>query len=245
MARTVSIGCQDFETIRRENYFYIDKTSFLSEWWENGDSVTLIARPRRFGKTLNISMTEKFFSVRYAGRGELFEGLSIWEKDKYRKLQGTYPVISLSFANVKENRYELCLTNREVRQMFRTMVKGWFRNSRSEYNGFIKALLVDDIKAMNHYMNKVALNTFSSFDTGNKPSETSEPERFLTEKATTMGLTEPNPSICFYHGFVLGLLVELSDWYTITSNRESGFGRYDVMLEPKKDDDGIILEFKV
>ncbi len=106
MARTVSIGCQDFETIRRENYFYIDKTSFLSEWWENGDSVTLIARPRRFGKTLNISMTEKFFSVRYAGRGELFEGLSIWEKDKYRKLQGTYPVISLSFANVKENRYE-------------------------------------------------------------------------------------------------------------------------------------------
>lgn len=129
--------------------------------------------------------------------------------------------------------------------MFRTMVKGWFRNSRSEYNGFIKALLVDDIKAMNHYMNKVALNTFSSFDTGNKPSETSEPERFLTEKATTMGLTEPNPSICFYHGFVLGLLVELSDRYTITSNQESGFGRYDVMLEPKKDDDGIILEFKV
>ena len=129
--------------------------------------------------------------------------------------------------------------------MFRTMVKGWFRNSRSEYNGFIKALLVDDIKAMNHYMNKVALNIFSSFDTGNKPSETSEPERFLTEKATTMGLTEPNPSICFYHGFVLGLLVELSDRYTITSNRESGFGRYDVMLEPKKDDDGIILEFKV
>ncbi|MCI9134719.1 MAG: hypothetical protein HFI31_11115, partial [Lachnospiraceae bacterium] len=96
----------------------------------------------------------------------------------------------------------------------------------SEYNDFIKALLSDDLKAMNHYMNKVALATFSSFDTGNKPSESAEPERF-------------------YHGFVLGLLVELSDRYTVTSNRESGFGRYDVMLEPKQGDDGIILEFKV
>ncbi len=509
MARTISIGCQDYETIRRENYFYIDKTPFISEWWEGGDSVTLITRPRRFGKTLNMSMVEQFFSLKYANRGDLFQGLSIWEKEKYRKLQGTYPVISFSFANVKErsyestvqriNRiltelyydhsfllesscllpeekedfrsisqgmpevtatmaiyqlakflykhygkkaiilldeydtpmqeayvngyweelvaftrslfnatfktnpsleraimtgitrvsresifsdlnnlevvtttsekyaysfgftekevftalddfglsdrrqevknwydgftfggysdiynpwsilnyldkkkaaaywansssnslagkliregsvglkqefeklmtgqsiltpideqivygeldgneegiwslllasgylkvleyeefnevdedsdpvYELCLTNREVRQMFRTMVKGWFRRSRSEYNDFIKALLSDDLKAMNHYMNKVALATFSSFDTGNKPSESAEPERF-------------------YHDFVLGLLVELSDRYTVTSNRESGFGRYDVMLEPKRRDDGIILEFKV
>ena len=72
MARTISIGCQDFETIRRENYFYIDKTSFLSEWWEGGDSVTLITRPRRFGKTLNMSMTEQFFSVKYANREDLF-----------------------------------------------------------------------------------------------------------------------------------------------------------------------------
>lgn len=101
MARTVSIGCQDFETIRKEGYFYIDKTSFLSEWWENGDSVTLIARPRRFGKTLNMSMLEQFFSINYAGRGELFEGLSIWEKQKYRELQGTYLVIAMSFADVK------------------------------------------------------------------------------------------------------------------------------------------------
>ena len=89
-----------------------------------------------------------------------------------------------------------------------------------------QALLSDDLKAMNYYMNKVALATFSSFDTGNKSSESTEPERF-------------------YHGFVLGLLVDLADRYTVTSNRESGFGRYDVMLEPKKDDDGIILEFKV
>ena len=76
MKRTVGIGHQDFETIRKEGYFYIDKTGFIREWWENGDSVTLITRPRRFGKTLNMSMLEKFFSVDYAGRSELFEGLS-------------------------------------------------------------------------------------------------------------------------------------------------------------------------
>ena len=506
MARTVSIGCQDFETIRRGGYFYIDKTKFLSEWWEGGDSVTLITRPRRFGKTLNMSMTEKFFSVQYAGQGELFQGLSIWEKAPYRKLQGTYPVISLSFAGVKEKDYTstvqricqiltdlyydysfllesdcllpgekqyfqsisedmpevtatlslhrlskflykyykkkvlilldeydtpmqeayvngyweelvsftrslfnsafktnpymeraimtgitrvsresifsdlnnlevvtttsekyadsfgftekevfaaldefglsdkrqdvkswydgftfgnevdiynpwsilnyldkrkataywansssnslagkliregnkeikqnlerllrgetlrveideqvvygelhtkrnavwslllaggylrvidmefaeetgrwyhtLALTNREVRMMFENMIRGWFSEQDENYNDFIKALLSDDLKAMNHYMNKVALATFSTFDTGTKPSEAAEPERF-------------------YHGFVLGLLVDLADRYTVTSNRESGFGRYDVLLEPKHEEDGIILEFKV
>ena len=107
MARTVSIGVQDFEKIRQENYFYIDKTELIREWWESGDSVTLITRPRRFGKTLNMSMLEKFFSVRYAGRGDLFEGLSVWKEEKYRKIQGTYPVIFLSFANVKESDYTL------------------------------------------------------------------------------------------------------------------------------------------
>ena len=106
MARTISIGRQDFEKMRTRNVFYIDKTNFIREWWEAEDDVTLITRPRRFGKTLNMSMTEQFFSVDYAGRGDLFEGLSIWEDEKYRKLQGTYPVISLSFANVKENTYE-------------------------------------------------------------------------------------------------------------------------------------------
>jgi len=90
MPRTVSIGCQDFETIRREGYFYIDKTSFIREWWGGGDSVTLITRPRRFGKTLTMSMVEKFFSLRYAGRGEeLFGGLKVWQDEKYRALQGT------------------------------------------------------------------------------------------------------------------------------------------------------------
>ena len=98
---TIGIGIQEFLELREKNNFYIDKTSFIKEWWESNDSVTLITRPRRFGKTLNMSMVEKFFSVDYAGRGDVFEGLSIWEEEKYQKLQGTYPVISLSFANVK------------------------------------------------------------------------------------------------------------------------------------------------
>ena len=511
MARNIAIGLQDFGDLIQKKYFYIDKTSFLKEWWEKGDSVTLIARPRRFGKTLNMSMTEQFFSVDYAGRGDLFEGLSIWKEEEYRKLQGTYPVISLSFANVKEvnyvntrericqlltnlfvkhsylkdskvltdtdriffNRilsmdirdtdatlalyqlsdylyryygkkviilldeydtpmqeayvngfwdelvaftrslfnatfktnpwlerglmtgitrvskesifsdlnnlevvtttsdryatsfgfteqevfqaltewgleqekekvkqwydgfifgkhkdiynpwsilnfidkkkfttywantssnslagkliregdrrikekfeillqggvirtpvdeqivynqlngneeavwslllasgyvkalsyerldllapgeeqmYELTLTNYEVARMFQGMVRSWFSTAKADYNDFIKAMLLGNIRAMNAYMNRVALSTFSYFDTGKNPSW-EEPERF-------------------YHGFVLGLMVDLQDRYVITSNRESGFGRYDVMLEPKnpEKDDALILEFKV
>ena len=105
MGKTVAIGIQSFPELREGNYFYVDKTDFIKEWWENGDSVTLITRPRRFGKTLNMSMVESFFSVDYAGRSDLFEGLSIWEHEKYRLMQGTYPVIFLSFANAKENNY--------------------------------------------------------------------------------------------------------------------------------------------
>lgn len=510
MARNVAIGIQNFGDLIQKKYFYIDKTSFIKEWWDSGDSVTLIARPRRFGKTLNMSMLEHFFSVDYADHGYLFEGFDIWQYEEYRKIQGTYPVISLSFANVKEksfqatrkkicqllsklyaehsfllnsgllyetdaryfkrvaedmddsdaslalyqlsdflyryygkkviilldeydtpmqeayvdgyweelvgftrslfnstfktnpwleraimtgitrvskesifsdlnnlevvtttsnkyevsfgfteeevftaldecglsgkenevkywydgfifgknkdiynpwsilnfldkavlttywantssnslvgkliregNRnikerfevllkgetirtpideqivynqldydeaaiwslllasgylkvlsyedealieegsepeYELALTNYEVKRMFNSMVRGWFSPVRADYNDFIKALLLGDKKAMNAYMNRVALNTFSYFDTGNRPSS-EEPERF-------------------YHGFVLGLIVELQNRYVITSNRESGFGRYDVMLEPKnpQSDNAIILEFKV
>ena len=510
MGRVAGIGHQDFEKIRINNIFYIDKTHFIKEWWETDDKVTLITRPRRFGKTLNISMLEKFFSVRYAGRKELFEGLDIWKDEKYQRLQGGYPVIRLSFANVKESddrgikrsinriieniynknifllegelltenekiyfrsinsgmedveaawalhkmsdflsrhygkkviilldeydtpmqeayvngywdelvpffrsmfhstfkenpyleravmtgitriskesvfsdlnnlavvtttsekyedafgfteaevfaaleefglsdraqevkrwydgftfgkvtdiynpwsiinyldrkkvglywantssnrlvdkllregnrevkkafegllngkhlitpideqivydqldynewaiwslllasgylkvvsyeryeeiednfcevNYELALTNLEVRRMFGGMIKGWFAENRADYNDFIKALLSDDLKAMNVYMNCVSSEMFSYFDTGKKPSK-KEPERF-------------------YHGFVLGLMVELSDRYVITSNRESGFGRYDVMLDPlSRADDAMILEFKV
>ncbi|MDE7210152.1 MAG: ATP-binding protein, partial [Lachnospiraceae bacterium] len=123
--------------------------------------------------------------------------------------------------------YVLRLTNNEVKRTFRNMVHGWFQNSGANYNKFIEALLKNNKKEMNRYMNNIALKTFRFFDAGSKPSKTSEPERF-------------------YHGFVLGLMVDLADRYVITSNRESGFGRYDVMLKPKNsEDNAIIIEFKV
>ena len=123
--------------------------------------------------------------------------------------------------------YELCLTNMEVRLMFEDMIRDWFSEYTPSYNQFIKAMMLDDVDAMNEYMNRVALETFSFFDTGRCVTGQPEPERF-------------------YHGFVLGLMVDLKDRYRITSNRESGFGRYDVILEPlAQKDDAIIIEFKV
>ena len=123
--------------------------------------------------------------------------------------------------------YELALTNKEVHVMYQKMIRKWFSSTGTVYNGFIKALLQDDVKSMNAYMNRVALATFSYFDSGRKPSMETQPERF-------------------YHGFVLGLSVELADRYLITSNRESGFGRYDVMMEPKNEmANAVIMEFKV
>ena len=131
-------------------------------------------------------------------------------------------------AAASNQNYHLSLTNHEVDVMFRRMIDGWFKKYTPNYNAFVKALLADDVRAMNHYINRIALETFSFFDTGKGPSASAEPERF-------------------YHGFVLGLMVDLQDNYHITSNRESGFGRYDIMLEPVEigQSDAIILEFKV
>lgn len=127
----------------------------------------------------------------------------------------------------ENQQYELSLTNLEVEKMFRKMIQSWFKNPSARYNDFIKAMLLHDVDYMNVFMNQMAQVMFSSFDTGKHPSGKTEPERF-------------------YHGFVLGLMVDLADRYHITSNRESGFGRYDVMLEPKrKEDPAFVLEFKV
>jgi hypothetical protein len=115
----------------------------------------------------------------------------------------------------------------EVESMFNDMVKGWFEQDKTDYNGFIQALLLDNVKRMNTFINKFSMNTFSYFDSGSKPSDASEPERF-------------------YHGFVLGLVVDLAERYVIKSNRESGFGRYDVMMIPRdKNEKAFIFEFKV
>ena len=139
MARTISIGRQDFERMRTRDVFYIDKTKFIREWWEAEDDVTLIARPRRFGKTLNMSMTEQFFSVDYAERDDLFEGLAVWEDEKYRKLQGTYPVLFISFADVKETSFEqarkrICMIIEELYNKYDFLLEGNVLNEKEKKN---------------------------------------------------------------------------------------------------------------
>ena len=124
MECNVSIGKQNFADIRENKYFYIDKTAFIKEWWDSGDDVTLITRPRRFGKTLNMSMLGCFFSNQYAGRGDLFEGLSVWENEKYRNIQGTYPVIFLSFADVKADNIQ------DAKQQVKMKIEELYRNNR-------------------------------------------------------------------------------------------------------------------
>ena len=306
MARTIGLGIQDFKKIVENHYFYIDKTMFIKQWWESGDDVTLITRPRRFGKTLALSMLDYFFSVKYKQEQEarrwydgfifgdcknIYNPWSVLNYLREKKLAAYWvhtssnqligKLIREGSADVKivmedllhgrafytqldeqivfdqldyktsavwslllasgylrvqqavtdpesgKQTYELYLTNMEVRLMFVQMIEGWFKEYTPAYNAFIKALLCHDIDAMNEYMNCVSEEIFSSFDTGTSPSKKLQPERF-------------------YHGFVLGLTVELSKRYVITSNRESGFGRYDIMLTPKKEgDDAYIIEFKV
>lgn len=215
---------------------FLDKRK-LSTYWANTSSNSLVGKLLREG---NRGIKEKFEALL---QGKVVR-TSIDEQIVYNQLDNDETAVwSLLLASGylkvlsyereefleygEEAEYELTLTNYEVKRMFYNMVRGWFQDSRADYNDFVKALLVGDKKAMNAYMNRVALNTFSYFDTGKRPSG-EEPERF-------------------YHGFVLGLIVDLQNRYVITSNRESGFGRYDVMLEPRdpQTDDAIILEFKV
>ena len=214
---------------------YLDKKQF-APYWANSSSNSLAGKLIREGsKDLKTSfqylLTEKTVTT------ELDEQIvydqldndeqAVWSlllASGYLKVKH-FKAYMTDFGDWKQE-YELALTNFEVKLMFRNIVRKWFSNAASVYNDFIKALLIGDLKAMNHYMNRVALATFSYFDTGKNPSG-EEPERF-------------------YHGFVLGLMVDLADRYILTSNRESGFGRYDVMLEPRDPgNDGIILEFKV
>ena len=167
MGRNVAIGIQQFNEVIEKNCFYVDKTDFIREWWESNDSVTLINRPRRFGKTLNMSMLEQFFSVDYANRGDLFEGLSIWEDEKFREIQGTYPVISLSFANVKERNFHD--TRKKICQMLAELYTShsFLLNSQVMEEGdkeFFKRVSVDmddvDATMAIHYMSKFLYNYY-------------------------------------------------------------------------------------
>lgn len=180
MNQTISIGAQDFGFLRENQFFYIDKTDFIKEWWENGDSVTLITRPRRFGKTLNMSMVEKFFSNRYAGRADLFEGLKIWEEEQYRKLQGTYPVIFLSFAGIKGGTFQSARGGiiQKIIDLYGNhlfLLDGDSLNAQDrEYFNYVKADMTDEVAALTlhrlsiclkHYYGKNAIILLDEYDT--------------------------------------------------------------------------------
>lgn len=211
-------------------------TKQYEPYWANTSSNKLVSE---LIKKASPEIKQKFY--------DLLEGKSIFspieEQLVYDRLeQGEKAIFSLLVASgylkilsydrqekiqsSKEPQYELILTNREVNILFHSLVRGWFEGVEAEYSGFLKALLLSDVEYMNEYMNRISMEVFSYFDTGKK-AYGSDPERF-------------------YHGFVLGLLVELKDRYLITSNRESGFGRYDIVMEPKKEGlPAIIIEFKV
>lgn len=154
MAKTVSIGKQDFASLREQNSFYIDKTDLIRAWWESQDDITLITRPRRFGKTLNMDMLKCFFSNQYAGRGDLFEGLSIWNEEKWRGLQGTYPVLFLSFAAVKADQLS------EVKKQINMQIARLYEEHRYLLDG---DLLSENEKAMYRNVSMYMKDAESSF----------------------------------------------------------------------------------
>lgn len=154
MAKTVSIGKQDFASLREQNSFYIDKTDLIRAWWESRDDITLITRPRRFGKTLNMDMLKCFFSNQYADRGDLFEGLSIWNEEKWRGLQGTYPVLFLSFAAVKADQLS------EVKKQINMQIARLYEEHRYLLDG---DLLSENEKAMYRNVSMYMEDAESSF----------------------------------------------------------------------------------
>ena len=180
MARTAAIGVQDFETLISNNCFYVDKTLFIKEWWESRDAVTLITRPRRFGKTLNMNMLERFFSVKFKGKGEVFKGLDIWKEEKYREIQGTYPVIFMSFAGVKEDNYDGAVY--QICQLIKMLYKEHFYLTEtdiltaeeiSEYREFAGRVMPKDVPMALHilasylyrYYGKKAIILLDEYDT--------------------------------------------------------------------------------
>ncbi len=162
----ISLGNTGFESIRENNSFYIDKTAFIQEWWENQDVATLITRPRRFGKSLNLNMLECFFSKKYANRGELFEGLSIWEKEGYRELQGSYPVISFSFADVKGRNFAaareaVCQVLLDLYAQFDFLLEGEkLGKAEREYFSMVTPEMSDTTAAMAVKRLSMCLNRF-------------------------------------------------------------------------------------
>ena len=217
---------------------YLDKKKIATYWADsssNGLINSLVQKGSPYiktmmetlinGKAINVRIDEQivFSELDYSDD-------AVWS---LMLASGYLKVVSseeLNLIRESENEYELALTNREILFMFRKMILRWFTPAKHETNEFIKALMNGDVESMNEYMNDVALQTFSSFDSGKKESAKKAPENF-------------------YHGFVLGLMVDQIENYLIISNRKSDYGRYDIMLEPidKSNEKlpGIVIEFKV
>jgi hypothetical protein len=207
---------------------FLDK-GILAPYWSNSSSNNLAGQLIREGDPGQKQDFESLLSGETISK-EIDEEIVFKQLDE--DSNAIWSLLSASgylrINSIESGIYELEIVNYEVMHMFRKLVKGWFSKNSKDYSDFIRALLKGNVREMNKTMNELTLSMFSSFDVGNRPSERLRPERF-------------------YHGFVLGLLVELRDRYIVTSNRESGYGRYDVILEPKnhEENDGIILEFKV
>lgn len=215
---------------------YLDKKEFKT-YWADTSSNSLVGKLIQRGSPKIKKAMEKLLNGEYITVGIdeqiVFDQLDNDEDAIWSLLlaSGYLKVDSMDICvSTGEQKYELSLTNLEVRVMFQKLIKGWFGRTNGASDEFVDALLNGDIKAMNYYMNKIVLATFSYFDVGNKPSEYIEPERF-------------------YHGFVLGLMVGQREDYAIKSNRESGFGRYDIIMLPcnieNKRLPAIVIEFKV
>ena len=201
MARNVAIGIQQFDKLIEKDCFYVDKTDFIREWWESGDDVTLITRPRRFGKTLNMSMTEQFFSIDYADRGDLFEGLSVWEDEKYREIQGTYPVISLSFANVKEKDYRT--TRKKICQLLTNL---YAKHSFLLDSGLLYESDVAYFKRVSENMDELVSFTRSMFNSAFKTNP-------WLERAIMTGITRVSRESMFSDLNNLEVVTTTSDKY--------------------------------
>ena len=242
---------------------YLDKKEFKT-YWADTSSNSLVGKLIQRGSPKIKKAMEKLLNGEYITVGIdeqiVFDQLDNDEDAIWSLLlaSGYLKVVSIEKKVVgKRQLYELSLTNMEVLDMFYDMVRGWFKKSAGNYNAFVKALLINDVEAMNEYMNVISEEIFSNFDVGTKPSKL-QPERLvscydckgvangssLNDSSNLYAMT--SKSSRFYHGFVLGLLVDLAEDYIVTSNRESGFGRYDVMIEPKdRSKEAFILEFKV
>ena len=176
----VSIGYQQFDELITNNLFYIDKTRFIKEWWENGDKVTLITRPRRFGKTLTMSMTEQFFSVGYKRRSDLFQKMAIWKWKEYRELQGTFPVIALSLSDIKETTFDqarkmLAETIVDLYNKYHFLVEGdlltgrekeYFQNISSDSENYEISISLRRLSGwLTRYYNKKVIILLDEYDT--------------------------------------------------------------------------------